>query len=103
MKPVKRRTMHNSCFLSGSFNTSFGADNTVRKISGSTKKLGQNYQNATVVLFNKQNMQAIAVSKPDASGNYQFPGLNVSLSCFLVGFDNAKLYNAVIQDNVVPK
>ena len=103
MKPVSRKAFHTSNFLSGSLNSNFGLDNTVRNISGSTKKLGQSYQSATAVLFDRRNMQAIAVRKPDELGGYQFLGLNSSLSCFIVGFDDNKQYNAVIQDNVVPK
>lgn len=103
MKPIEAQILHSSDFLSGAFNTNFGVNNTVRAISGSIKKLGQNYQSATLVLFDKKNMQPIAVRKPDSLGNYQFPGLNNSLTCFIVGFDNNKQYNAVIQDMVVPK
>lgn len=75
----------------------------VAKIQGSVKKLGQNYQNATVVLYNKANLQPIAARKPDQNGNYQFLGLNTDLKTFIVAFDASKQYNAVIQDNVVPK
>ena len=103
MKPVSRKALHSSNFVSGSFNTSFGLDNTVRKIVGSVKKLGQNYQNATVVLFDRQNFRTIAAKKPDSLGNYQFLGLNNSMNCSIAGFDDNKQFNAVIQDNVVPK
>lgn len=75
----------------------------VTKIKGSVKKLGQQYQNATVVLYNKANLQPIAVRKPDQNGNYQFLGLNTNLKTFVVAFDKNQQYNAVIQDNVVPK
>lgn len=75
----------------------------IAKIKGSVKKLGNAYQNANIVLYNKADLQPIAVRKPDENGNYQFFGLNTSLKTFIVAFDAKKQYNAVIQDNVVPK
>ena len=75
----------------------------IAKIQGSVKKLGQQYQDATVVLYNKANLQPISARKPNQDGSYQFLGLNTDLKTFIVAFDSTKQYNAVIQDNVVPK
>jgi len=75
----------------------------IAKIQGSTKKLGQQYPDAIVVLYNKANLQPIAVKKPDINGNYQFLGLNTGLKTFVVALDQKQQFNAVIQDNVVPK
>lgn len=75
----------------------------IAKVQGSVKKLGQQYQNATVVLYSKANLQPIAIRKPDQNGNYQFLGLNTDLKTFIVAFDKQQKFNAVIQDNVVPK
>ena len=75
----------------------------IAKIQGSVKKLGQHYQNATIVLYNKANLQPITIRKPDQNGNYQFLGLNTDLKTFVVAFDKKQQFNAVIQDNVVPK
>ena len=75
----------------------------VAKIKGSTKKLGEKYRTCLVVLYNKANLQPIALRKPDENGNYQFFGLNTDLKTFVVAFDQNQQYNAVIQDNVVPK
>ena len=75
----------------------------VAKITGSVKKLGQQYKSATVVLYSKANLLPIAIRKPDQNGNYQFSGLNTDLKTFIVAFDLNQKYNAVIQDNVVPK
>lgn len=72
-------------------------------IKGSISKFGQKYQDATVVLYSKANLQPIAVRKPDQNGNYQFLGLNTDLKTFIVAFDKKQQFNAVIQDNVVPK
>lgn len=75
----------------------------IAKVQGSVKKLGQQYQNATVVLYSKANLQPIAIRKPDQNGNYQFLGLNTDLKTFIVAFDRKQQFNAVIKDNVVPK
>jgi len=75
----------------------------VAKIQGTVKKLGQQYKDATLVLYNKSNLQPIAVSRPDQNGNYKFLGLNTDLKTFIVAFDQKQKFNAVIQDNVVPK
>jgi len=98
MKPVGRKTLHSSGWLQ---NIATGP--IVAKIQGSVKKLGQQYQDATVVLYNKANLQPIAIRKPDTDGNYQFLGLNTDLKTFIVAFDQKQQFNAVIQDNVVPK
>lgn len=98
MKPVGRKVLHSS-----SSQQSIATGPIVAKIMGSTKKLGQRYQNATVVLYNKANLQPIAIRKPDENGNYSFLGLNTDLKTFIVAFDQKRQFNAVIQDNVVPK
>jgi len=72
-------------------------------IKGSTKKLGEKYKDSLVVLYSKANLQPITVRKPDANGQYQFTGLNANLKTFVVAFDSNHRFNAVIQDNVVPK
>ncbi len=76
---------------------------TIAKIQGSIKKVGQQYKDANVVLYNKANLQPIAITRPDTNGDYQFLGLNTDLKTFVVAFDQKQQYNAVIQDNVVPK
>lgn len=72
-------------------------------INGSINKQGEKYTDAIVVLYNKSNLRPIAVSKPDISGHYQFLNLYADLKTFIVAFDQKQQYNAVIQDNVVPK
>lgn len=98
MKPVSRQIIASSLFLQ---NVSTGP--VIAKVQGSVKKLGQQYNGATVVLYNKANLLPIAIRKPDANGDYQFLGLNTDLKTFVVAFDQKQQYNAVIQDNVVPK
>ena len=98
MKPTNRRVAYSADKLQ-----SIAAGPLVAKIQGSIKKLGQQYQDATVVLYNKANLLPIAVRRPDQNGNYQFLGLNTDLKTFIVAFDKKHQFNAVIQDNVVPK
>ena len=98
MKPVSRKAMPASSYLQ---NISVGP--VIAKVAGSVKKLGQQYQNASVVLYNKANLLPIAIRKPDQNGNYQFLGLNTNLNTFIVAFDKKQQFNTVIQDNVVPK
>lgn len=100
MKPCSRKAMPSGNLLQ---DIGFGLKNTVASVKGSIKKLGEKYQDATVVLYNKANLQTIAFRKPDENGDYKILGLNNSLTCFVIAFDNSKQFNAVIQDNVVPK
>lgn len=98
MRPIERKALHSSSLLQ-----SLAAGAVVAKIKGSTKKLGEKYKGSLITLYNKANLQPIAIRKPDENGNYQFPGLNTELKTFIVAFDINKQYNPVIQDNVVPK
>ena len=98
MKPCSRKAKPFMAFLQ---NIATGP--VIANIKGSVKKLGYSYQNANLVLYNKANLQPIAVQKPDQNGNYQFLGLNTDLKTFIVAFDKNQQFNAVIQDNVVPK
>ena len=98
MRPISRKAMRSSNYMQY-----IVSGPVIAKITGSTKKLGEKYQNALVVLYNKANLQPIAVRKPDINGQYQFLGLNTDLNTFIVAFDKKQQFNAVIQDNVVPK
>lgn len=100
MKPCSRQANKSSNLLQ---NYGFGKKNTIANVKGSVKKLGQQYQNAIVVLYNKANLQPIAVRQSDENGGYQFLGLNSDLKTYIVAFDENQQFNAVIQDNVVPK
>ncbi len=98
MKPCTRKAAQTAQLLQ-----SISTGPIIAKISGSTKKLGNTYNHAIVALYNKANFLPIAICKPDQNGNYQFLGLNTDLKTFVVAFDKQKKFNAVIQDNVVPK
>lgn len=103
MMPTKYKPKNSSIFLSGNHHIDFGPNNTIAKIKGSIKKQGLIYMDAIVVAYNKANLQPIASQKPDENGNYQFLGLNTDLKTFIAAFDQNQQFNAVIQDNVVPK
>ncbi|MCX0344492.1 hypothetical protein NVV27_01910 [Acinetobacter radioresistens] len=98
MKPCSRKKVPSAFFFQA-----IATGPVIAQIKGSIKKLGIQYQNATVVLYNKANFQPIAMRKPDQNGNYNFLGLNTNLKIFIVAFDDKQQFNAVIQDNVVPK
>jgi len=103
MRVASRKSRSYAMWISGDYYLNFGIKKTVAEIKGSIKKLGNAYQNANIVLYNKADLQPIAVRKPDENGNYQFLGLNTDLKTFVVAFDQNQQFNAVIQDNVVPK
>ena len=98
MKPISRKALNSPSVLQD-----IVVGPVVAKIKGSVKALGQQYKDATLVLYNKANLQPIAIRKPDQNGNYHFLGLNTDLKTFIVAFDQNQQFNAVIQDNVVPK
>ncbi|NOJ67242.1 hypothetical protein [Acinetobacter indicus] len=98
MKPCSRQVFNSSSAIQHVLTGPI-----VAKVEGSVKKLGQKYQNAVIILFNKFTFQPLAIKKPDTNGDYNFLGLNTDLKTFIVAFDQKQQFNAVIQDNVVPK
>ena len=73
------------------------------QIKGTTKKVGANYSPVPVCVFRRDNRQLLWEIKSKADGSYAFRNIAVGLECFVVAFDPNNQYNAVIQDNVVPK
>ena len=100
MNPVSFKPMPSSNSLQPTILT---PTSIIGSIKGSVKKLGQNYQNADVVLYNKANLQPIAIRKPKENGDYSFMGLTTDIKTFVIAFDTKKQFNAVIQDQVVAK
>lgn len=98
MKPCSRKPKTSSIL-----HQSITTGPIAAKIIGSVRKLGHQYQDATIVLYNKENLQPISIKRPDQNGDYKFFGLNTDLKTFIVAFDQKQKFNAVIQDNVVPK
>lgn len=82
--------------------TSISSNQGLGKISGTTKKLGNNYSTVPVCLFRRDNRQLLweTTSKPD--GSYFFRNIALGLECFIVAFDPKNQYNAVIQDKITP-
>ena len=98
MKPTNRRSMKSILFLQN-----IEITHVVAKIQGSVKKLGDAYQNANVALYNKANLQPIAICKPDQNGNYRFLSLDTNLKTFIVAFPLDATQNAKVFDNIVPE
>lgn len=74
----------------------------IKKIAGSTKKLGANYAFQKVCLYSCANNQLIESTASDKDGNYEFEVYS-STPVYIVALDSMREFNAVIQDNVVPK
>lgn len=70
-------------------------------IKGQVKELGNNIP-CRVRLFEKNTGRLIADVETDEVGNYKFLNL-IKTKFFVVAHHPASIYNAVIQDNVVPK
>lgn len=100
MKPCSRKVKKTGNLLQ---EIGFGSKNTVASIKGSTKKLGVKYKDALVVIYNKTNLQPLAVRKSDVNGEYLFSDLNNSLNCFAICINNDDDFNALIFDNLIPK
>ena len=78
-----------------------GSTNTFASIKGITKKKGIVIQ-AIVYLINPLT-QSILKIQTDQSGQYVFKGLPKGQEFLVFARDPSRKYNAVIQDNVVPK
>jgi len=81
---------------------SFGAQSSVfLSIKGKIKQLGMPLL-APVFLFEKHTLQARQTTSNE-DGEYQFKGVVKGREYFIVSHHPAREFNAVIQDNVVPK
>ena len=76
-------------------------ENSVYSIKGQVKELGNNIP-CRVRLFEKSTGRMIADVETDEVGNYKFLNL-MKTRFFIVAHHPENQYNAVIQDNVVPK
>lgn len=70
-------------------------------IKGQVRELGNNIP-CRVRLFEKNTGRLIADIATDDAGHYEFKGL-LNTMFFIAAHHLASQYNAVIQDNVVPK
>lgn len=76
--------------------------NFFKYIKGTIFKQGQNYAHQKVCLYSRINNQLIAITTSDESGNYAFR-VSSAAPVYIVALDHQQQFNAVIQDNVVPK
>ena len=88
-------------FIASNNENNAGGLNTFAKISGITLRVNNPFQ-AIVYLFNPTSKQAFSTIS-GADGTYSFKGLPKGQSFLVFAQDLSKQYNAVIQDNVVPK
>jgi hypothetical protein len=73
-------------------------------ILGTVKKRGVPVTHpCLVVLYERGSMQVLRKTVSDSNGAYKFQGLVMAMRFLVVALDPRKQYNAVIQDNVVPK
>lgn len=79
------------------------ADQGFGQIKGTTKKVGTNYSLVPVCVFRRSNRQLLWETRSKADGSYVFRNIAKGLECFVVAFDPAGQFNAVIQDKVVAK
>lgn len=75
---------------------------TYVSISGSVKELGKNIR-ARVYLFNRNNLNTPRVASSSQNGDYCFKGVCLNAEYLILSKHPIKKFNAVIQDNVVPK
>jgi len=71
-------------------------------IAGSTKKLGQPVVNYEVRILNRATGALLSVVRSNAIAEYK-AYVPYAQAYTVIAFDRNKNFNAVIQDNVVPK
>lgn len=81
------------------FNTNQGFG----QIKGITQKQGVIYPNVPISVFRRDNKLLLWETTSKADGSYQLRNIAKGLECFVVGFDPASQFNAVISDKVVAK
>lgn len=72
------------------------------KIAGQVKKLGLAYP-CFVSVHERVGRKMIEMKETNGQGDYSFENLNTSFKFFVMAIDPNNQFNAVIQDNVVPK
>lgn len=83
--------------------STLNTDQGYGKVKGTVKKNSQNYAWVPICIFKRSNRQLLWEIKTNSDGTYEFKNIAKGLECFIVAFDKDGQYNAVIQDNVVPK
>lgn len=75
---------------------------SIYSIRGQVQQLGKRVK-ADVQLYSKITYQLIDITQTDDDGFYSFSGLQRARKYFVVSHHPDNKFNAVIQDNVVPK
>lgn len=87
------------------FNSSYSATSGARgtaKINGGVAKMNSKIS-AWVSVYERTSGLLIDKVKSSADGNYEFRDLSTRHRFFIIAHDPDQQFNAVIQDNVVPK
>jgi len=71
-------------------------------IKGTTQKIGSTLS-CLVRVYEKSSGRLIDQEYSDINGEYKFTNLKIGIKYLIMGFDPKNEFNAVIQDNVVPK
>ncbi len=79
-----------------------GRFNCYVKIKGKTLKIGTIQPETKVNLYDRCGV-ILQSTHSNKTGEYTFDGVGKGETYTIIGFDNQKQFNAVIQDNVVPK
>lgn len=81
---------------------SFPVTGISKKVTGKTMKIGRIAANQQVAFFSRVNNSLLGTTVSDENGNYEFQ-ITTSAPIYIVALDSQKEFNAVVQDNVVPK
>lgn len=73
------------------------------QIKGVTQKQGVIYPHVPISVFRRDNKLLLWETTSKADGTYTLRNIAKGLECFVVGFDPASQFNAVISDKVVAK
>lgn len=93
--------MEYSPYIGSNVQNLSGGGNTYGSIKGTVKKQGRVYR-SVVYLFSPIHNQILMTQTNDL-GEYTFKGLPKGYKYAVFARDSAQEFNAVIQDNVVPK
>ncbi len=94
MRMKLTRAVHREVSLNGSM--------ILASIKGTVMRTGVNYRGAKVYAINKATRSILPIKLQD-NGNYELKGIARNSKFIIIAEDLLKKFNAVIQDNVVPK
>lgn len=77
------------------------ADQGMGRVSGVVEKNGVILADCPVMVFKKSNRLLLWEIRSRADGSYNFRNILEGMECFIVAFDPANQYNAVIQDKLI--